>query len=250
MILFEYPFNERVRALLRLESLFDRLIFFAGLSDARQHQVALSALFDLLEATERTDIKGSVLQDLERQRMVLAGLKDHPGVDTKTLTSMLANIEKAVANLSASGRTGQTLRDNEWLTSLRGRLVVPGGGTQVDLPSFHAWQSLSDTQRQADLQRWISTLMPVYIGISIVLRLLRESGEAVPAVAPKGAFQQMLAGKTYQLLRVWLDDSADVFPEISANKYMVWIRYSAQRGDQRPQAVVHDIAFKMTLCAL
>jgi cell division protein ZapD len=89
LILFEYPFNERVRTLLRLESLFDRMIFFAGLNDARQHQVALSALFDLLDATERTDIKGSVLQDLERQRTVLSGLKDHPGVDTKTLSNML-----------------------------------------------------------------------------------------------------------------------------------------------------------------
>ncbi len=250
VILFEYPFNERVRALLRLESLFDRMIFFAGLSDARQHQVALSALFDLLDATERTDIKGSVLQDLERQRLVLVGLKDHPGVDAKTLTSMLSEIEKAAANLNASGRTGQSLRENEWLTSLRGRLVVPGGGTQVDLPSFHAWQSLPEAKRHADLRHWIATLMPVQIGISIVLRLLRESGEAVNAVAPQGAYQQMLAGKTYQLLRVWVDDSAGVFPEISANKYMVWIRYSAQQGDQRPQAVTHDVAFKMTLCAL
>ena len=250
VILFEYPFNERVRALLRLESLFDRMIFFAGLSDARQHQVALSALFDLLDATERTDIKGSVLQDLERQRLVLVGLKDHPGVDAKTLTSMLSEIEKAAANLNASGRTGQSLRENEWLTSLLGRLVVPGGGTQVDLPSFHAWQSLPEAKRHADLRRWIATLMPVQIGISIVLRLLRESGEAVNAVAPQGAYQQMLAGKTYQLLRVWVDDSAGVFPEISANKYMVWIRYSAQQGDQRPQAVTHDVAFKMTLCAL
>ena len=250
MILFEYPFNERVRTLLRLESLFDRMMFFAGLNDARQHQVALSALFDLLDATERTDIKGSVLQDLERQRTVLSGLKDHPGVDTKTLSNMLAEIEKAAANLNAGGRTGQTLRDNEWLTSLRGRLIVPGGGTQVDMPSFYSWQNLPDAARQADLQRWISTLMPVHIGIAIVLRLLRDSDEPVQAVAPQGAYQQMLAGKTYQLLRVWVDESAGVFPEISANKYMVWIRYSSQQGDQRPQAVTQDIPFKMTLCAL
>jgi cell division protein ZapD len=163
---------------------------------------------------------------------------------------MLAEIEKAAANLNAGGRTGQSLRDNEWLTSLRGRLVVPGGGTQVDMPSFHAWQNLPDATRRADLQRWISTLMPVHIGIAIVLRLLRDSDEPVQAVAPQGAYQQMLAGKTYQLLRVWVDESAGVFPEISANKYMVWIRYSSQQGDQRPQAVTQDIPFKMTLCAL
>ena len=105
MTLFEYPFNERIRALLRLESLFDRMLFFAGLSDARQHQVALSALFDLMDATERTDIKGSVLQDLERQRMVLVGLKDHPGVDTKTLKSMLAESETIGARIPSTTST-------------------------------------------------------------------------------------------------------------------------------------------------
>ena len=250
MILFEYPFNERVRTLLRLESLFDRMIFFAGLSDSRHHQVALTSLFDLLDATERTDIKGSVIQDLERQRTALNGLKDHPGVNAKTLTDMLAEIEKAVRNLNAGGRTGQALRENEWLTSLRGRLAVPGGGTQVDMPSFHAWQNSPNEARQTDLQGWISTLMPVHIGIAIVLRLLRESAEAVQADAPQGAYQQMLAGKTYQMLRVWVDESAKVFPEISANRYMVWIRYSAPQGTQRPQAVTKDVAFKMALCAL
>ncbi|MBZ1350383.1 cell division protein ZapD [Alcaligenaceae bacterium LF4-65] len=250
MILFEYPFNERIRALMRLESLLDRMIFFAKPGDARHHQVALAALFDLLDATERTDVKSSVLQDLERQRNVLASLKDHPSVDEKTLATMLIELEKVAANLNAVGKTGQELRANEWLSSLRGRLAVPGGGTQVDMPSFHAWQYRTEAERCSDLERWMSTLMPLHAGISMVMRLLRETGQATDAVAPKGAFQQMLAGKTYQLLRVWVEESLGVFPEISANKYMVWIRYSAQDGEHRPHAVTHDVNFKMTLCAL
>jgi cell division protein ZapD len=235
---------------MRLESLLDRMMFFAKPGDARHHQVALAALFDLLDATERTDLKGTVLQDLERQRGVLQSLRDHPGVEPKTLADMLVEIESVMTNLNAAGKTGQELRANEWLSSLRGRLAVPGGGTQVDMPSFHAWQYRTEAQRCSDLQRWMSTLMPLQAGISMVMRLLRETGHPTDAVAPQGAFQQMLAGKTYQLLRVWMDESAGVFPEISANKYMVWIRYSSQDGEQRPQAVNHDVAFKMTLCAL
>lgn len=250
MILFEYPFNERIRALMRLEALLDRMIFFAKPGDARHHQVALAALFDLLDATERTDVKGSVLQDLERQRNVLASLKDHPSVDEKTLAAMLVELEKVAGNLNAVGKTGQELRANEWLSSLRGKLALPGGGTQVDMPSFHAWQYRTEAERCSDLERWMSTLMPLHAGISMVMRLLRETGQATDAVAPKGAFQQMLAGKTYQLLRVWVEESLGVFPEISANKYMVWIRYSAQDGEHRPHAVTHDVNFKMTLCAL
>jgi cell division protein ZapD len=250
VILFEYPFNERIRALMRLEALLDRMIFFAKPGDARHHQVALAALFDLLDATERTDVKGSVLQDLERQRNVLASLKDHPSVDEKTLAAMLVELEKVAGNLNAVGKTGQELRANEWLSSLRGKLALPGGGTQVDMPSFHAWQYRTEAERCSDLARWMSTLMPLHAGISMVMRLLRETGQATDAVAPKGAFQQMLAGKTYQRLRVWVEESLGVFPEISANKYMVWIRYSAQDGEHRPHAVTHDVNFKMTLCAL
>jgi cell division protein ZapD len=235
---------------MRLEALLDRMIFFAKPGDARHHQVALAALFDLLDATERTDVKGSVLQDLERQRNVLASLKDHPSVDEKTLAAMLVELEKVAGNLNAVGKTGQELRANEWLSSLRGKLALPGGGTQVDMPSFHAWQYRTEAERCSDLARWMSTLMPLHAGISMVMRLLRETGQATDAVAPKGAFQQMLAGKTYQLLRVWVEESLGVFPEISANKYMVWIRYSAQDGEHRPHAVTHDVNFKMTLCAL
>jgi len=250
VILFEYPFNERVRALMRLESLLDRMMFFAQPGDPRHHQVALAALFDLLDATERTDMKGSVLQDLERQRGVLQSLRDHPSVDPENLSAMLIKIERVITNLNATGKTGQELRANEWLSSLRGRLAVPGGGTQVDMPSFHAWQYRTEAQRCSDLLRWMSSLVPLQEGISMVMRLLRETGQPTDAVAPHGAYQQMLAGKTYQLLRVWVDGKAGVFPEISANKYMVWIRYSSQDGEQRPQAVTHDVSFKMTLCAL
>lgn len=235
---------------MRLESLFDRMMFFARPGDPKLHQVALSALFDLLDATERTDMKGSVLQDLERQRTVLIGLKDHPGVESKTLNAMLNEIERVAANLNAAGKTGQILRENEWLASLRGRLAVPGGGTQVDMPSFHAWQYRPEIERCADLQHWMSSLVPLQEGISIVLRLLRESGQAENAVAPQGAYQQMLAGKVYQLLRVWVEESACTFPEISANKYMVWIRFASQGGDQKPQAMTRDIPFKMALCSL
>jgi cell division protein ZapD len=235
---------------MRLEFLLDRMMFFAQPGDARHHQVALAALFDLLDATERTDMKGTVLQDLERQRGVLQSLHEHPGVDPKTLAEMLLQIERVMANLNTAGKTGQELRANEWLSSLRGRLAVPGGGTQVDMPSFHAWQYRSESQRCADLHRWTSPLMPLQEGISLVMRLLRETGQPTDAIAPQGAYQQMLAGKTYQLLRVWVDEAAGVFPEISANKYMVWIRYSSQDGEQRPQAVTRDVAFKMTLCAL
>lgn len=247
---FEYPFNERVRAWMRLEYLLDRLKFFSGPGDPRLHQIALSALFDVLDATERTDVKGGVLQDLERQKLTLSALKDHPGVDEQALSDVISEIDGTHTLLSAQGRTGQTLRDNDWLTSLRGRLAVAGGGTQVDMPSFHAWQCRDEASRCADLQRWVEPLLPLDQGITLIMRLLRQSGETQNEMARNGAFQQMLGGKSYQLLRVWVDPTLDVFPEMSANKYMAWVRFSEQTGQSKPQPVQRDIPFRYALCAL
>jgi len=247
---FEYPFNERVRSWMRLEYLLDRLKFFAGPGDARLHQVALTALFDVLDATERTDVKGGVMQDLERQKLSLFALQDHPDVDSKALAQVIGEIDRTHADLSGQGRTGQTLRDNDWLTSLRGRLAVAGGGTQVDMPSFHAWQCQDEATRCADLRGWVEPLLPLDQGIALIMRLLRQSGESKDEIARQGAYQQMLGGKSYQLLRVWLEPEHGLFPEMSANKYMVWVRFSEQLGQSKPQPVHRDVAFRYALCTL
>lgn len=249
MILYEYPFNERVRAYLRLEYLFDRLAFFAAEGDARLHQVAVISLFDILDVCERTDMKGAVLQDLERQRLNLAALREHPDVDPAALDAMLREIERVFTALSVAGKTGQSLRENEWLSSLRGRLAMPSGATQVDMPSYYAWQTKAESLRLADLHNWMQPFQPLQEGLALALRLLRESGRRGEAVAEQGAYQQMLNGKPHQLLRVWVDPGSACFPEISANKYMVWIRFSSQDGDLKSQQVARDVSFKMSLCA-
>ena len=248
MILYEYPCNERVRALLRVEHLFGRLYYFVQGHDAQCHQIAVATLFDLLDISERTDLRGAVLQDLERQRVALNSLRQHPGVDTSTLDAMSQQLQDSAAGLAAQGRIGQILRDNEWLASLRGRLTVPGGSSPADLPSFYAWQIKPHELRLKDLQQWIEPFMPLYNGLALILKLLRESGDVVALQAPQGSFQEMLTGKNYQLLRVWVDQGLQVFPEMSANKYVIWIRFARQDADYKPHAVTHDIPFKLARC--
>ncbi len=248
MILYEYPCNERVRALLRVEYLYDRLFYFAEREDPHHHQITVATLFDLLDLCDRTDLRGAVLQDLERQRATLSALRQHPGVDAGRLDALLAEIQAVAAELGAQGRAGQLLRENEWLASLRGRLAVPGGASQVDVPSYFAWQLKPAQARAEDLRLWISPMLPLYKGVALTLRLLRDAGEPVDLVARQGAYQEMLSGKTFQLLRVWLDDAQNLFPEMSANKYVIWVRFAAQDTEMRPQPVTRDVAFRLARC--
>ena len=249
MIVYEYPFNERIRTLLRLEDLYDKFKFFIQQEHAMQHHVALATIFDMLEVAGRADLKSDLLQELERQRQSLLGYRSNPNVEPETLDAILGELDSVSGALvAAQGKTGQNIRDNEWLMSIRGRTIIPGGACEFDLPSYHAWQKNTTEKRFADITAWFAPIAPLFDAINVVLRLLRESGTTSKVIAQTGSYQQMLQGKVYQLLRVNVACETGAIPEISANKYMLWIRFMSQDGDMKPKAFEGDITFDLTLC--
>ena len=250
MIVYEYPFNERIRTLLRLEDLYEKFMFFLQQEHPQQHHVALSTIFEMLEVAGRADLKSDLLQELERQKHTLLGFKSNPNVEPTRLDAVLTEVDRVSAALMASqGKTGQNVRDNEWLMSIRGRTIIPGGACEFDLPSYYAWQHQPAERRYADISAWFMPLLPLFDAISIVLRLLRESGRAADLVAPAASYQQMLQGKVYQMLRLSLDISLGAIPEISANKYMLWVRFTSQGGDMKPKPFEGDVPFELALCS-
>lgn len=251
VILYEYPFTERVRSLLRLEDLFDKLDYFIGQAHSNCHHAALMALFEILEVTSRIDLKGDLLQELERQRQSLQALRNNPQVAQEALAHVLADIEQSQQQLSAApGKAGQQLRDNEWLTSIRSRAGIPGGTCEFDLPSYHAWLMTDEETRRRDLQSWAQPLQRYGTAMGIVLRLMRESALHSRQNAAQGSYQQTLQGRSYALLQVRVSRDAAAIPEISANRYMLWIRFTAADRDLKPRAVDRDIGFDLALCAL
>ena len=67
LIVYEYPFNERIRTLLRLEDLYVKFKFFVVQDNPLQHHVALATIYEMLEVAGRADLKSDLLQELERQ---------------------------------------------------------------------------------------------------------------------------------------------------------------------------------------
>ena len=252
MILYEYPFTERIRTLLRLEDLFERLEFFLAHDEAPMHHTALTTLFEILDVAGRADLKSDLLQELERQRQTLSNFRNNPGVDEVALDRILADIESATtALMRMPGKTGQHVRDHDWLTSIRSRSIIPGGTCEFDLPSYHAWLHRPAEARLANLQGWIAPLQPLRDCLRIVLRLLRDSGQVTRILAAQGSFQQMLGGKSYHMLQVRLDENLGAIPEISANRYMIWVRFTTQDdNDLRPRPFESDVPFELVLCNL
>jgi cell division protein ZapD len=82
-----------------------------------------------------------------------------------------------------------------------------------------------------------------------VLKMLRETSHRSQQLAAQGQFQQMLQGRTYALLQVRVAPEPAAVPEISANKYMLWIRFTAADRELKPRPVERDVPFELALCA-
>jgi cell division protein ZapD len=251
VIRYEYPLHERIRTWLRLEDLFDKALFFVGEHDRRSHHAALLAVFELVDVTARAEMKSELIQELERQKSTLEGLRSNPAVDAARLDEILVRLNAALADLYAmSGKIGQHVRDNEWLMIIKGRSSIPGGVCSFDLPSYHYWLHAPEAARSADLMDWLKPLLPLKAAVDVVLRLLRESGHVSRHVAIQGVFQLMLGGRSAHLIRVTLEDGIHCAPEVSANKYAVNVRFIVLEKSQKPRTCDKDVTFELTFCNL
>ena len=250
MIIYEYPLNERIRTLLRLEDLFERLGVLLSRDDAIDHHFALLTLFEILEVASRADLKSDLLQELERQRQVLVAFRNNPDIAEDILLQVLGDMERASTALFAvAGKIGQHVRENEWLMSIKQRSSIPGGTNEFDLPSYHHWLHRDAAERSADLQAWIGPMFAIRDAGAIVLKLLREGGKPAKHVAQNGTFSQMLGGRVAQLVRIRLPRTTPVIPEISANKYALNIRFTVLGAD-RARGCETDVEFELTSCNL
>lgn len=216
------------------------------------HHAALLALFEITEVAARADLKSDLLQELERQKLVLSALRNHQSIDRELLDNLLDDIDRVITKIFAStGKVGMHLRENEWLMAIKQRTSLPGGVCGFDLPAFHFWLHQSFARRQNDLQQWLAPLEPIRNGIHIILRILRESGQTTTCTAPHGIFQMMQANaKAAQLLRLSIADGVACVPEISANKYALNIRFLTAEDMTRGSVCDYDIAFDLTFCSL
>lgn len=251
MILYEYPFNERIRTYLRLEHLFLSLSALMARTDPMDHHFALTTIFEVMDVGARADLKSDVLKDLDKQKQILNGYRGNPAIAEAMLDQVVGQLDRCFTGLNAlPGKAGQSLTENDWLMSIRSRVGIPGGTCEFDLPAYFAWQHRSVDVRQADLQRWSSTLAPLAESIHLLLKLLRDSGSPQKVVAVGGQFQQNLPqGRTFQLLRLALDPELLLIPEISGNRLMVSIRLMSHGDDDRLHASNTDGAFELTLCS-
>jgi cell division protein ZapD len=250
LVLYEYPFNESIRTMLRLEHLFDRLGQLIPRDAPVDHHFALATMFEVMDVASRADLKSDLLKELERHKAHFQAYRGNPAVSEAALDDVIGRIDHAFNGLNQfAGKAGHALTSNEWLMAIRSRISIPGGTCEFDLPAYYAWQQHEAARRRADLMQWLSTLTPLAEALSVLLGLLRDAGVPHKVVAAGGQYQQSLPqNKVYLLLRARVDD-AELIPEISGHRLMVSIRFMKADPEGRLRPANSDATFELTLCA-
>ena len=251
LILYEYPFHEGIRTMLRLEHLFDRLGQLIARDAPVDHHYALATLFEIMDVASRADLKSDLLKELERHKSQFNGFRGNPSISEEALDTVVQRIDSAFDNLNdLPGKAGVSLTSNEWLMSIRSRISIPGGTCEFDLPAYYAWQQTPPQRRRADLLKWVSTMMPLAAALQVLLGLLRDSGKPQKVVTTGGQYQQSLPpGRVYQLMRVRLGSDEELIPEISGHRLMVMVRLMKQDTEGRLRPATVDTSFELSLCA-
>lgn len=248
---YEYPLNERVRSLLRLEHLFKQVAHFIHRKSIWDSRITVISFMEILDIFGRGDLKTELLKEMERAASNLEPLLDIPEVDSARLETVLKALQRLRNNLNGlNGKLGQALREDELLASVRQRTTIPGGTCDFDLPRFHAWLERPAEQRHEDLDRWHETLDEVRQPVELLLKLMRNSANAKDLTAENGFYQQALdTNSPFQMLRITLPVGTDMYPEVSGGKHRFSIRF-LKRNNERAVPMEEDISFKLSCCSL
>jgi cell division protein ZapD len=251
LVRYEYPFNESIRTMLRLEHLFDRLGQLMPRDAPLDHHFALVTIFEIVDVASRADLKSDLLKELDRHKTQFLTYRGNPAISEAALDAVLTKIEHAFCGLNAlSGKAGHALTTNDFLMAIRSRINIPGGTCEFDLPAYYAWQQHEPARRRADLMQWIATLTPLAEALNVLLGLVRDAGTPQRVLAHGGQYQQSLPqGKTYHLLRLRLEGALALVPEISGHRLMVSIRLMRADPEGRLRAVTEDHALELTFCS-
>jgi len=248
---YEQPLSERMRTFLRLEFLYQQMLYNGEKEADWATRATISTLLEILAILSRGDVRSEVLKELDHQISGLERFQSQPGVDGGRLDTLLHNL---VANRDEIGRIGtgflQPLKDSEFLNAIKHRSTIPGGTCEFDLPEYNHWLRQPIKRRRKDLAQWTEAVRPVCDAVSEILWLIRESALRSDRMAVNGMYQHNMQKDTHcRLLRVTLNGNSPLFPEISGSQHRFTVRFLEWSTiDSRAVQTGHDVAFQLSIC--
>lgn len=250
-VVYEQPLGERMRTFLRLEYLYQQLLFQMERHSPWATRAAMASMLDIVAILSRGDLRKDVIKELERQIYIFDRFQNTPEVDENRLEDIMERLQSLRNKLNFIGPQYLTaLRESEFLNSVKHRSGIPGGTCEFDLPDFSFWLRKPYERRLADMRQWTKNIRPLCESIGHLMWLLRHSGQTIAQVAVNGVFQYTLGRDVSAgLLRVSLPTGTHSFPEISGSHHRFTIRFMEWSNvEERAKQTTIDVPFNLTIC--
>jgi len=250
LMAFEQPLTERMRTFLRIEFLHAQAGYHAKNLRGFGARAAVTSLLEMMTILGRGDVRAEVIKELERQAALLTTYSNQPEIDHQRLDALVGDVAGLKAAIARAGpQFMNSLKDCEFLNTIKHRSSIPGGTCVFDLPDYAYWLRLPHDERVEQFERWMAVLEPVCAAVTELLWLTREATEPVERLAAEGLYQHhMDRSSRINLARVIMPRSTGYYPEISAGRHRVTVRFVKWQGvDMRPAQVNQDIRFLMSL---
>lgn len=248
---YEQPLTERMRTFLRLEYLYRQFRFHFERESEWSSRAAVDSLLDIVATLSRGDARSDIMKELERQIAVFDGYQDIPNVDSDRLGGVLRNLQVLRKDIATVGpQYLLSVRENEFLNSVKHRSGIPGGTCEFDLPDYSHWLRKPFEDRLTDFQHWMKNLRPLCDSVAELLWLVRGSGQSDFKTAENGVFQYSFRREpTIGLLQITLAAGTRLYPEISGGHHRISLRFM-EWSDVQMRAVQTNqpVEFELTLC--
>lgn len=248
---YEQPLSERMRTFLRLEFLYQQMLYNRDRPADWATRAIISTLLEFLAILSRGDVRSEVLKELDHQISTLQQFQSKPGVDIRRLEALVHNLVTSRDEIGRSGTSFlQPLKGSDFLNAIKHRSAIPGGTCEFDLPEYSHWLRQSFVRRQQDMEGWLQQIRPVCDAVVELLWLIRESAQASDKVAINGMYQhRMQKDATCRLLRVTLPETSTLYPEISGSQQRFTVRFLEWSTiESRAVQTGHDVEFRISIC--
>ena len=248
---YEQPLNERMRTFMRLEFLYQQILYHCEVDSDWATRGTISCLLEIMAILTRGDVRSEVHKELDMQIEKLTRYQSQPGVDNSRLGALLNNLIVSRDEVDAMGvKFMQSLKDCEFLSSIQHRSSIPGGTCEFDLPEYSHWLRQPFQRRAEDMENWLKNVRLICDAVTALLWLIRESAEPVDKTAMSGMYQhRMQKDASCRLLRVKLPEDSLLYPEISGSQHRFTVRFLEWSTiDSRAVQTGQDVEFKISIC--
>ena len=250
-VYYEQPVSERMRTFLRLEFLYQQMLYSSDSESSWATRATIGTLLEVLAILSRGDVRSEVHKELDHQIGALQRFQSQPGVDAGRLDNVLNTLVDNRSEINGAGTQYlQPLKDCEFLNAIKHRSAIPGGTCEFDLPEYSHWLRQPFRRREQDLEKWVAAIRPICDAVCEIMWLIRESAEPLNKLAVNGMYQHnMQKDANCRLLRVTLPPGSRLFPEISGSQHRFTVRFLEWSTiASRAVQTGHDVRFLLSIC--